>query len=200
LKDYNRAIIVGPTQTFGKGTVQRVIPLAGNGWPGEIKITTHQYFCAGGASTQLKGVEPDVVIKGSKLVDDLLEKASDNPIPWNKIATSVDMANKNVERWTEWKKNNVAMLQENSKKRVEKNHDYQDFFDVKKRKAKFEADKAEKEQLAKLHPNDPPPIDKKKDDKDPQAEEAALIVSDMAATWNSDKAAANKPTVENAVK
>src|SRR5262249_16908473 len=44
LKDYNRAIIVGPTQTFGKGTVQRVIPLSNMNLPGEIKITTHQYF------------------------------------------------------------------------------------------------------------------------------------------------------------
>ena len=198
LKDYNRAIIVGPTQTFGKGTVQRVIPLAGNGLPGEIKITTHQYFCAGGASTQLKGVEPDVFIPGSKLVDDLLEKASDNPVPWNKIPSSVDMANKNVERWTNWKAKNVAMLQENSKKRVDKNQDYKDYFDVKKRKAKYDLEKAERDQIAKLHPNDPPPIEKKKDEKDPQADEAVLIAADMAALWNTDTAAVNKPSANEA--
>ncbi|MEI6234096.1 MAG: hypothetical protein WCT04_13660, partial [Planctomycetota bacterium] len=170
--------------------------LAGNGWPGEIKITTHQYFCAGGGSTQLKGVEPDLYIKGGKLVDDLLEKASDNPIPWNKVASSVDMSNKNVERWTEWKKKNLATLQETSKKRIENNQEYNDFFDIKKRKAKFEVEKAEKDEYAKAHPNELPPIEKKKDDKDPQANEAVLIAADMAALWGGDKAAANKSTEE----
>ena len=196
LKDYNRGLVVGSTQTFGKGSVQRVISLAGNGWPGEIKITTHQYFCAGGGSTQLKGVEPDLYIKGGKLVDDLLEKASDNPIPWNKVASSVDMSNKNVERWTEWKKKNLATLQETSKKRIENNQEYNDFFDIKKRKAKFEVEKAEKDEYAKAHPNELPPIEKKKDDKDPQANEAVLIAADMAALWGGDKAAANKSTEE----
>ena len=200
LKDYNRAMIVGPTQTFGKGTVQRVIPLsAALRLPGEIKITTHQYFCAGGASTQLKGVEPDVFIPGSKLVDDLLEKASDNPVPWNKIDSSVDATNKNVLLWSEWKKNNVAMLQENSKKRLATNQEYKDFFDLKKRKAKYEAEKAEKAAAQKDHPDDAPPIEKKKDEKDPQADEAALIAADMATTWITDKTAANKP-VENETK
>ena len=78
LKDYNRGLIVGPTQTFGKGSVQKVIELNRTVFrlPGEIKITTNQYFCAGGESTQSKGVEPDLYIPGAKLVDDMLEKAA----------------------------------------------------------------------------------------------------------------------------
>lgn len=188
LKDYGRAVVVGSTQTFGKGTVQRVIPLNSMNLPGEIKITTHQYFVAGGASTQLKGVDPDVVIPGSKLVDELLEKASDNPVAWNKINSNIDVTRKEVARWQNWKSSNLPMLQENSKKRLDKNQEYKDFFDVKKRKAQFEKERAEKK---KLKDDEAPAPEKKKDEKDPQADEAALIAADMAATWSEDKAAAN---------
>jgi|SRR5579862_726042 len=200
LKDYGRAVIVGSTQTFGKGTVQRVIPLGNTlNLPGEIKITTHQYFVAGGESTQLNGVTPDVVIPGGKLIDDLLEKASDNPVPFRKIDSAIDTAadstRKEAARWQDWKKNTVAMLQENSKKRLEHNQKYKDFFDVKKRKEKYEAELAAKK---KLNPDEAPAPEKKKDEEDPQADEAALIAADMATTWPDDKpaAASNNKVVE----
>ena len=194
LKDYNRAIIVGPTQTFGKGTVQRVIPLINMNLPGEIKITTHQYFIAGGDSTQLRGVTPDVTIPGSKLAEDMLEKASENAVPFNKIAGRIDQKNEDFKRWGEWKTKNVAMLQEKSKKRMDSNQDYKDFFDLKKRKIKFDAEKAEE---LKRKPDEAPVARKKKDEKDPQADEAVAICADMAATWGSDKTAANKTTSED---
>jgi carboxyl-terminal processing protease len=58
LKDYRRALIVGDDHTFGKGTVQSVVPLRQG--LGALKITTALFFRPGGASTQNSGVRSDV--------------------------------------------------------------------------------------------------------------------------------------------
>ncbi len=58
LKDYHRAVIVGSDHTFGKGSVQALMPLP---WDlGGMKVTTGLYFLPGGKSTQKMGVEADV--------------------------------------------------------------------------------------------------------------------------------------------
>lgn len=59
LQDYKRATVLG-TQTFGKGSVQTVLPLPGNT---AIKITTARYFTPKGRSIQAKGIEPDVEVE-----------------------------------------------------------------------------------------------------------------------------------------
>jgi carboxyl-terminal processing protease len=61
LQDYGRAVIVGDTQSHGKGTVQTVMPL-GNEKFGSIKLTTASFYRINGASTQIKGVSSDIVI------------------------------------------------------------------------------------------------------------------------------------------
>jgi carboxyl-terminal processing protease len=58
LQDYKRAIIVG-TQSFGKGSVQSVIPM-GDG--AGLKLTTARYYTPKGRSIQAKGINPDIVI------------------------------------------------------------------------------------------------------------------------------------------
>ena len=59
LKDWNRAVILG-TQTFGKGSVQSVIPLSdGSG----LRITTARYYTPKGISIQSTGIAPDIVVK-----------------------------------------------------------------------------------------------------------------------------------------
>ncbi len=192
LKDYGRAIIAGSSQTFGKGTVQRVIPLAGLNLPGEIKITTHQYFLAGGASVQLKGVDPDVTIPGPKLVeeDGMLERASENAVAWNQIPTGQKMDTPDVKLWHDRKAKNVAVLQKNSNVRVDANPELKDAFDPKKRKAKAAAEPPKPE--AQRDPDEPPPPeDTKKEEKDLQAEEAVAVVQDMTNSWpKMDKQAA----------
>jgi carboxyl-terminal processing protease len=60
LQDNKRAVLVG-TQTFGKGSVQSILPLPGNG--GGIKLTTARYFTPSGRSIQAKGITPDVVVE-----------------------------------------------------------------------------------------------------------------------------------------
>jgi carboxyl-terminal processing protease len=59
LKDHGRATLIGQT-TFGKGSVQTVMPLADGR---AIKLTTSRYFTPSGASIQSKGITPDVVLK-----------------------------------------------------------------------------------------------------------------------------------------
>jgi carboxyl-terminal processing protease len=61
LQDHKRAVIMG-TQTFGKGSVQTVIPLSANT---AVKLTTARYYTPNGRSIQAKGIEPDVVVEES---------------------------------------------------------------------------------------------------------------------------------------
>lgn len=63
LKDHRRAIIMG-TKTFGKGSVQTVIPLTGNG---AMRLTTARYYTPSGTSIQAKGIEPDIEVELSKV-------------------------------------------------------------------------------------------------------------------------------------
>ncbi len=59
LKDWNRAVVLG-TQTFGKGSVQTVIPLSdGSG----LRLTTAKYYTPKGISIQNTGIAPDIVVK-----------------------------------------------------------------------------------------------------------------------------------------
>jgi carboxyl-terminal processing protease len=59
LQDHKRAIVIG-TQTFGKGSVQTIMPLGNNT---AIKLTTARYFTPGGRSIQAKGITPDVLVE-----------------------------------------------------------------------------------------------------------------------------------------
>ncbi|MCP5268297.1 MAG: S41 family peptidase [Zoogloeaceae bacterium] len=61
LQDHKRAVIMG-TQSFGKGSVQSVLPLPGNT---AIKLTTARYYTPSGRSIQAKGITPDIVVEES---------------------------------------------------------------------------------------------------------------------------------------
>ncbi|MEM8833323.1 MAG: S41 family peptidase [Pseudomonadota bacterium] len=63
LQDHRRAIVVG-TQSFGKGSVQTIIPLPGHG---AMRLTTARYYTPSGRSIQAEGIEPDIVIEQAKL-------------------------------------------------------------------------------------------------------------------------------------
>jgi len=65
LQDHKRAIIMG-TKTFGKGSVQTVVPLGNNT---AIKLTTARYYTPSGRSIQAKGIEPDIEIQNLKLAE-----------------------------------------------------------------------------------------------------------------------------------
>ena len=63
LQDHHRAIILG-TKSFGKGSVQTVIPLSGHG---AMRLTTSRYYTPSGRSIQAEGIEPDIEVKQAKI-------------------------------------------------------------------------------------------------------------------------------------
>lgn len=91
MQDYKRAVIIGSSQTFGKGTVQNVIPLENivrnneHGDLGAIKLTTQKFYRINGGSTQLEGVKSDVVVPDRYSYIDLGERDQENPLQWDKI-------------------------------------------------------------------------------------------------------------------
>jgi len=94
LQDYGRAVIAGDSSTFGKGTVQTIIPLArmmrGQGLvpgsdPGALKVTISKFYRPSGKSTQLEGVKADVVIPSLTDQPEIGECDLIDPLPWDTI-------------------------------------------------------------------------------------------------------------------
>ena len=90
LQDYGRALVVGDPSTFGKGTVQNILPLArvmdqlhlAHAYdPGALKLTTSKFYRPSGASTQLRGVASDIVLPSTTDLPDVSESALKNPLP-----------------------------------------------------------------------------------------------------------------------
>ncbi|KAJ57421.1 peptidase S41 [Actibacterium mucosum KCTC 23349] len=75
LQDHRRAIVVG-TKSFGKGSVQTVMPLAGNG---AMRLTTARYYTPSGRSIQALGVSPDIVVAQPPRRPDAEEGDEANP-------------------------------------------------------------------------------------------------------------------------
>jgi carboxyl-terminal processing protease len=91
LQDYGRALIVGDTSTHGKGTVQNLNPLKpfminSTNDPGALKITIRKFYRVSGASTQLKGVVPDIVLPDVYNYSTMIGETNlDNPLAWDTI-------------------------------------------------------------------------------------------------------------------
>ena len=65
LQDHRRAIVMG-TPSFGKGSVQTVMPLPGNG---AMRLTTARYYTPSGRSIQARGIDPDIIVEQATLED-----------------------------------------------------------------------------------------------------------------------------------
>lgn len=166
LQDYKRAIIVGGDHTFGKGSVQSVLPIPGD--LGAIKVTVGMFFIPGGNSTQHRGVDADVVLPGPYSTDDIGEKSLDYSLPPKKIEPFVSKdayVAEGTESWKEVKSDWVKTLKEKSQSRVEKNTEFKKIIeDLKKSKDKGkvikvadilkEKDKNEKEKKKKKFSKD----------------------------------------------
>jgi len=76
LQDHRRAIVVG-TRSFGKGSVQTVMPLRGDG---AIRLTTSLYYTPSGRSIQALGVSPDIVVEQPRRRAEAEEDESDTPL------------------------------------------------------------------------------------------------------------------------
>jgi carboxyl-terminal processing protease len=106
LQDYDRALIVGDISTFGKGTVQNLnllrpffvgpATVSATNDPGTVKITIRKFYRVSGASTQLKGVMPDIVLPDVlNYSTQFGESSLENPLPWDTIP-SVNYAKLNM--------------------------------------------------------------------------------------------------------
>ena len=75
LQDHRRAIVVG-TKSFGKGSVQTVMPMRGNG---AMKLTTARYYTPSGRSIQALGISPDIIVEQPRRVAEQNEEEDDTP-------------------------------------------------------------------------------------------------------------------------
>ncbi|TYT25818.1 tail-specific protease [Luteimonas viscosa] len=90
IQDYGRGLVIGET-SFGKGTVQNIVPL--DRWPanegdkyGHVKLTIAQFFLPGGSSTQNRGVVPDIAFPVTVDAGEFGESTYDNALEWRQIA------------------------------------------------------------------------------------------------------------------
>lgn len=119
LQDYKRAIVLGSKQTYGKGTVQNMVDLnsiisnSTYGDLGAIKITTDKFYRINGRSTQLEGVQSDIVFPDRYAYIEMGEKDQNNPLPWDRITPA---------KFTPWKtQKNYETVIANSQNRLKNN-------------------------------------------------------------------------------
>jgi carboxyl-terminal processing protease len=118
LRDYHRALIVGSTKTFGKGSVQVVVPLSPD--VGAIRVTTSMFFLPGGQSTQIRGVVSDVVIPSVFDGFDIGEEKLSFALPEQNVAPflSTEVDGSGDAHWSAISPVLVTSLVEKSKARV----------------------------------------------------------------------------------
>jgi carboxyl-terminal processing protease len=125
MKDYKRAVIVGGDHTFGKGSVQQVMPLKKIG---ALKVTVGMFFTPSGYSTQHRGVTGDVVLPGPYSNDDIGEKSLDYSLPPKKISAFISKdayVTTGPDAWKEVESPVIDDLKKKSEARVAKNADFQ---------------------------------------------------------------------------
>ncbi len=122
IQDYKRGIIIGE-QTFGKGTVQNLVDLNRYmGVPdenhGQLKITLAKFYRVNGASTQHRGVIPDVILPSAFDPDEFGESSQDNSLPWDQISSTqyreVNLVTKDV----------LASVKKNHDQRMKNDEDF----------------------------------------------------------------------------
>ncbi len=147
LKDYGRAIIVGDTSSFGKGSFQYVtFSGADNGKinpKGEYKVTKGLYYTVSGYSPQLTGVKADIVVPGVFSSMDLGEQFSKYPLEGDNIEPNFNddlsdipylqrdkvarLYRFNLQKKIDTYTRHIPNLQTNSQLRIEQNASYQKF-------------------------------------------------------------------------
>src|SRR5713101_3126036 len=93
LQDYGRAVIVGDKNTFGKGTVQTILPIgrfasllgSHSDEDGALKLTIQKFYRVAGGSTQLHGVASDIVLPSLSDLPELGEGALKNCLPYDEV-------------------------------------------------------------------------------------------------------------------
>ena len=112
MQDYHRAIIMGD-QTFGKGTVQALIPLS----KGQLKLTQAKFYRITGESTQHKGVSPDITCPSIYDKSKIGESALPDALAWDKIQAA------SYKAWPDLGKA-IVQLNRSHEQRAAQNPDY----------------------------------------------------------------------------
>ncbi|MBC7753419.1 MAG: PDZ domain-containing protein [Moraxellaceae bacterium] len=130
MKDYNRAVIVGSDHTYGKGSIQTVMPIPGE--LGALKITIGMFFTPGGYSTQHRGVEADVHIPSPYELDEIGEKSMDYSLPPKKIESFLSKeayVESGEDKWLQLKSDWIKTIKTRSEERVSKNEEFKKISD-----------------------------------------------------------------------
>lgn len=120
MQDYKRAVIIGGKQTYGKGTVQRVLDL--NRYHnlkediGALKMTVQKFYRINGGSTQLEGVHSDIILPDRFMYLEIGERDLTNPLAYDKVPEA------NYDVWENYE--NFDNVISNSKKRVISNNNF----------------------------------------------------------------------------
>jgi carboxyl-terminal processing protease len=93
LQNYGRAVVIGDSSTYGKGTVQSIYEMqnymprmsSDYGKPGAAKLTIQKYYLPNGASTQKRGVVPDIALPSIDDFLDIGEAREPNALVWDEI-------------------------------------------------------------------------------------------------------------------
>jgi carboxyl-terminal processing protease len=121
LQDYGRAVVVGDSSTFGKGTVQSILSLGTvmdqTGFshaydPGALKVTISKFYRPDGASTQLRGVASDIVLPSPSDLGDVNESSLKDPLPWDAVPPA-------PHEQLNWVKPYLDTLRERSRHRID---------------------------------------------------------------------------------
>lgn len=121
LQDYGRAVVVGDSSTFGKGTVQSILSLVmvmdKTGFahaydPGALKVTISKFYRPDGASTQLRGVASDIVLPSPSDLADVNETSLKDPLPWDAVPAA-------PHEQLNWVKPYLDTLRERSRHRID---------------------------------------------------------------------------------
>src|SRR5881275_1790132 len=120
LQDYGRAVIVGDKNTFGKGTVQTILPIgrfasllgSHSDEDGALKLTIQKFYRVAGGSTQLHGVASDVVLPSLSDLPEFGEGALKNALPYDEVTKA---------RYTKWSDSHslfIDQLRRRSEERI----------------------------------------------------------------------------------
>ena len=126
LQDYGRAVVVGDKNTFGKGTVQTILPIgrftsllgSHSEDDGALKLTIQKFYRVAGGSTQLHGVASDIVLPSLTDQPELSEGALKNCLPYDEVPKA---------RYTKWSDGHPLFIDElrrHSTERVQHNPEF----------------------------------------------------------------------------
>ena len=189
LKDYNRAVVVGGDHTYGKGSIQTVLPIPGE--LGALKVTIGMFFIPGGYSTQHKGVDADIVFPSPFHVDDIGEKSMDYSLPPKKISSFISKEAQPSDVKTQWlpiKSDWIKTLKQRSEARISKNEEFKKITDELEKTKKLGKtikvsdilkDKGEKDKKVKKSRYGGKDDKEKEFLKRPEIQEASNVLSDL---------------------